>query len=76
MQKSKTLTLQVTTEIHQEAIDIVNHLSYGLRPAQIAGKMNFGRRTIEFKIDQLRKDYGCLTASHLVAVFIRNKIIE
>lgn len=73
---TKTMTLSVQVEVSKEARDIVDHLSLGLRPREIAETLGLSNRTIEAKIDQLRADYGCKTPAHLVGVFFRNKLID
>lgn len=71
-----TVTLSVTKEVTPEAIEIVKSLSLGLRAKDIGDKMEMSSRTVEAKIDLLKKDYGAVTHSHLVGIFIRNKIID
>lgn len=68
--------MSVKVEVAKEDLDIVDHLSLGLRPREIGEILGLSGRTIEAKIDQLRADYGCKTPAHLVGVFMRNKLIE
>lgn len=72
----KKMTVSVEVGVTQEAIEIVYGLSIGLRPKDIAEKLELSNRTVEARIDLLRKDYKCHTPAHLVGVFIRNKIIN
>lgn len=72
----KRVMVSVEVGVTQEALDIVSGLSIGLRAKDLAERLKISHRTVEAKIDLLRKDYQCLTPAHLVAVFIRNKIIQ
>lgn len=65
-------SLVITESLKQ----IVRLLAEGKRPKEIGKELELSNRTIEAKIDQIRIAAGCHTPAHLVAKFLREKIIE
>ena len=54
---------------------IVALLSQGYNAKHIADMMDINNRTLEAHINRLKSEYGASTLSHLVAIFMRNKVI-
>lgn len=57
-------------------IEIVQLLSDGKTVKEIASEMNVNSRAVEHRIVLMRSKYFAWTCSHLVAIFIRKKLIE
>lgn len=57
-------------------IKIVEYYSHGFRSTEIGQKLGISGRTVEKHIELLRAKNGCKTIPHLVAKFLREKIIE
>lgn len=57
-------------------VDVVVGLSQGKKVEQIAGEIFMSNRTLEAKLNTLRGEYSCINLTHLVATFLRNKIID
>lgn len=55
---------------------IVSLLAEGERPPKIAEVQKTTAKAIEQLIWRLQKKTGCKSSAHLVATFLRNKIIE
>lgn len=55
---------------------VVQLLSEGKTIAEVAGEMNVNVRTMEARIGRLKKKTECSTLPHLVATFLRNKLID
>lgn len=56
--------------------EVVRLVSLGLTSKQIAYQGGVSYRLIENIIENLKKEHNCKNTAHLVATFIRNKIIE
>lgn len=55
---------------------IVHLSSEGYSAAEIGKIICLSERTVEGRIEKLRKFFECKNTPHLVATFLRNKIIE
>lgn len=55
---------------------MVKMLSEGKKPAEIGFLIELSPRTVETYLEKIRHFYGALTAAHLVAIFLKNKIID
>jgi DNA-binding NarL/FixJ family response regulator len=55
---------------------IVKMLSIGLKQHEVAENLKVNRRVVEASIAKLLAEYGCSNATHLVATFVRLKIID
>lgn len=56
--------------------EVVRLASLGYRAAEIGKELFLSRRTVEAILSRLQFKYECNNTTHLVATFIRNKIIE
>lgn len=56
--------------------ELVQKLANGYRVREIAKEIDINTRTLEKRILVLKKQYLCKTVSHLVANYLRRKIIE
>jgi DNA-binding NarL/FixJ family response regulator len=59
-----------------QQIGIVTHLSNGLKSKAIGKVMKLSDRTIDTYVWRMQKQYDCKTIAHLVASFLRNKLIK
>lgn len=62
--------------ITKQEIDIVQALSNGLSASETGDLVGLSGRTIESYTANLRRDFECKSTVHLVAVFLRKKIIQ
>lgn len=65
----------VNVRISEIQVKIVQMLSNGLRPKEIAAQLKCSDRNIESHIQRLTFIFDLKSAAHLVAFFIRNNII-
>lgn len=72
------VTLRIAHCSHKTNRDaeVVRLVSLGFTAKQIASQGRVSYRLIENVIDNLKKAHNCKNTAHLVATFIRNKIIE
>lgn len=56
--------------------EIVQYLANGYKVREIAEIANINRRTLEDRILDLRERHLCKTVTHLVANYLRKKMIE
>jgi DNA-binding NarL/FixJ family response regulator len=54
---------------------IVSLLSTGYNITMIADMLNVNQRTLEAQISRIKAEYAAETLPHLVAIFMRNKVI-
>jgi DNA-binding CsgD family transcriptional regulator len=71
--KIRVLVPQAVDKIHKS---IVQELSNGLTVRDISTSFNLNKRTLESHVSDIKKMYGVKTLPHLVALFLRNKIIK
>lgn len=64
------------TKITSEDIEAIEMLAGGNQIGEVSEKLGIKRRTLEARFDRLRKSLECHTTTHLVAFFIRNKLIN
>lgn len=57
-------------------IEIVQHMAGGLTVKEIAVKCKVKFKDVENRIVKMKGLYFALTAAHLVAIFMRKKLIE
>lgn len=57
-------------------VEIVRLVSMGYTAQEIADDGDISRRTVEAAIEKLKFKYECVSLAHLVATFLRKKIIE
>lgn len=66
----------VEQEISPYAKNLVALYAEGRTTEEIGLKLNAGKKTVERHIQLIRKDYDARNIAHLVAIFLRTKIIE
>lgn len=64
------------TKITTQDVDAVRMLSNGKTVSQIAEDLGLNRRTLEARLDRLRKSLSCDTGAQLACFFLRNKLID
>lgn len=62
--------------ITQIEVELIKHFAEGLSAKEIANEQRKAVRTIEVQMQNLRKKTGCKNAAHLVATFLRQKLID
>jgi DNA-binding CsgD family transcriptional regulator len=62
--------------ITQRELDVVEAISLGKRPMDIGVSLDISGRTVESILSRLMKDFECRSSTHLVATFLRKKIIK
>lgn len=76
MNLRKKYTKGAKFELHPRDIEIVRLLSLGYKPIQISEGSGITARTVETIIENIRFEYDCINAAHLVATFLRNGLIK
>jgi DNA-binding NarL/FixJ family response regulator len=71
---SKTIT--VKQAVSESEIMVARMLSDGYTVGEMAKKTNRNIRTMEGIIWRMRREYNCENVAHLVATFMRNKLIK
>lgn len=69
-------TYAVHLNVTDKETEIVKLLADGNTIPDIAVKMGLNRRSLEAKVATLKDKYRSSTVAHLVAVFLRNKLID
>lgn len=62
--------------VTEREAEMVKMLTEGHRPVEIASKLNVSNRTVETYLATLRRKTNCRTLPQLVAVFIKNGLID
>lgn len=65
-----------TVIISEREIKIIQMIANGTTAKQAAIEMDIKARTMEGIINKLRGEFDCNTLSHLVATFLRQKLID
>ena len=60
----------------ENKIEIIQGIANGVSVKNIAKELNISTRTIEKYLEQLRFEYKATATCHLVAIFLRKKIIK
>lgn len=66
----------MVTVTQEEKIEIVKGISEGKTLSEISDDLKVNTKTLEKRLERLRVDYQAKTSCHLVAIFIRKKIIK
>lgn len=74
MESQKQLILRAS--IKSADLQLVKGVSEGKTLTEIAKDMNRGRRTLEARLLRLRKQLECRNTVQLVALFVRNNLID
>lgn len=56
--------------------ELVKYISDGFTSLQIAPKFGVSHKTIELRISEIKKEYSAINITHLVAIFLRKKLIK
>lgn len=72
----KSIRVVVDRTFTDKEIVLMRMLIDGSSREEIAIVLQKSKRTIEAKIDRLRKEFQCKSVVHLAAFFLRNKLIE
>ena len=73
---NNVITRKTGVEVTENEIELVQMVANGHRAASIGAKMGKSRRTIESKLDNLRRKTGSETVPELIANFMRAKLIN
>lgn len=65
-----------TIVVAERDVKMVKMLSDGAIMRKIAAELSLSKRTVENLLNNLRDEFNCDTLPHLVATFLRKKIIE
>lgn len=76
MKENNTIELTVKRTANEMEVSIIQMLADGLRPKDISKKIGKSTKTVEYRIDQLKKAYGCGSYVGLVVLFFRNNLIK
>ena len=66
----------IEIDITQEEKQIVKKLSNGEQAELVGKELGFSSGTFANKMKEIRRKYGCLNTTHLVAYFLREGIIN
>lgn len=73
---AKSIKIFRDIKISADTITIVRLLSNGETVVDIADRLKINKRTMEGKISAIKNMFDVLTLPHLVAFFLRNKLIK
>jgi DNA-binding CsgD family transcriptional regulator len=68
--------IKVSQNTTPEILQLVKYLSYGHSAKEAAIEFGYNQRTVESNISTLKKRFNCINLVHLVAYFLRNKLIK
>lgn len=74
--KGKTESLQISIDVTQEEKKWVKMLADGMTAQEISGELDINQNTFSGNINLMRIRLGCKNTTNLVALFLRNKLIE
>lgn len=73
---AKSLKVLRKVEVTKEIIDCVTLLSIGGTVGSISNTLGLNKRTLEMKLAEVKKQFGLKSSNHMVAFFLRNKLIK
>lgn len=73
---AKSIQISKKIEVGKDIIEWVSMLSYGWTVAGVAKYCEINKRTMEAKLAETKKQFDLKTSNHMVAFFLRNKLIK
>lgn len=76
MVDQKSIKQTVDRVFTDKELELIQMTANGVKRSEIAEKTKRSIRTIESHLDRLKKEFKCGSVPHLVAFFLRNKLID
>lgn len=76
MLKLKPKHIAVIMPIYESDKKIISMIADGYTVLEISKSLKINRRTLEAKMIKIKNRYGARTQANLVAIFLRNRLLE